>query len=199
MNRTLITTLCGALLGATLGVWAQDPAPGDGTTTKRTFGNGVLSENVAIYDVDDDGVLSIEELQILQSERLRLRQHTTLRDRWDLNRDGRIDARERTAATARIRQLIEERRCRRFNEVDLNSDGALVLEEFLRIAAVQKADLDDPGTGTELFKHLDHDGNRRISKAEFLRSLDNLRTPPGGEEPTPKTREDRNRLDDSLR
>lgn len=192
MKSTARKLTFAALLGAAVVVWAQDD---DGTATKRTFGNGVLSENLAIYDVDDNGSLSVEELQALQADRLNQNRHETLRDRWDLNRDGRIDAREREQAAARIRQIIEERRCRRFNEVDLDSDGFLVLDEFLSISAVASIDLNSPGTGIELFKHLDHDGDRKISKAEFLRSLDRLRTSSGEDDPAPKPRDDADTLD----
>ncbi len=195
MKPTTIKIVCAALLGAAALAWGQD-----GTPKVRTFGNGMLSEHLSVYDVDESGGLSTEEFQALQVDRSRHARHQRLRDRWDKNHDGRIDARERQEATARIRALIEERRCRRFNEVDLNSDGFLTTNEFRRINAVSATDLTNPGVALDIFKHLDHNRDDRISKAEFLRSLNTVRPAPVGDpEPNPKPRDDANDPDNPVR
>ena len=80
MKPITIKATCIALLGAAVFVASgQDRTPengappdeGDATRKKRTFGNGVLSQNVAIYDVDNSGGLSVEEYQALQTDRTR--------------------------------------------------------------------------------------------------------------------------------
>ncbi len=187
MKLTTIKIACATLLGAALLAWGDEPP--DGTKT-RVFGSGVLSDHLSMYDVDDSGGLSVEEYQALQEDRISHSRHDRFRSRWDTNRDGRIDARERQRAMERIRLLIEERRLRRFNEVDANSDGFLTEQEFLQINAVTTTDLDNPGVGAELFRHLDHDGDTRISKPEFLRSLNVVRPVPVGPDPVPKPRSD---------
>ena len=192
LNLTATALIAAVLLAVGLGqrLPADEDGNGDDTTKRRTFGNGVLSENIAVYDVDDSGGLSVEEYQTLQADRARQGRHNALRSRWDVNRDGQVDARERTLATQRIRQLIVERRTRRFNEVDRNSDGFLSKEEFLGINAVTAADLDNPGVSEDLFKHLDHNGDQRISQDEFLRSLNTVRpTNPDGPDADPKPRD----------
>jgi Ca2+-binding EF-hand superfamily protein len=185
MKPSAIKIACAALLSTTLIAWGGDgnknPAPGDegvppDETRSRIFGDGILSEHLSMYDVDDNGGLSIEEYQVLKADRLSQARHQSFRSRWDLDHDGRIDANERRNALSRIRVLIEQRRLRRFAEVDANSDHYLSREEFLRINAV--AQLSTPGTGEEIFRHLDRDDDRRVSEAEFLRSLDAARPLP---------------------
>lgn len=150
--------------------WAEDaPAP---APTKRTFGNGVLPEYLAVYDIDDNGRLSVEETQALRRDRNTGGRLTTFRNKWDTDRDGTISPAERDAAKAAIRQLIIERRCRRFAEVDRDGDEFLSKAEFNTISAVQSVDSDSPGTADDLFRHLDRNGDNRVSKDEFLRSLD---------------------------
>jgi Ca2+-binding EF-hand superfamily protein len=185
MKPSAIKIACAALLSTALIAWGGDgnenPAPGDegvprDETRGRIFGDGVLSEHLSMYDIDDNGGLSVEEYQVLKADRLSQARHQSFRSRWDLDHDGRIDANERRNALARIRVLIEQRRLRRFAEVDANSDHYLSREEFLRINAV--AQLTTPGAGEEIFRHLDRNEDRRVSEAEFLQSLDAVRPLP---------------------
>ena len=139
---------------------------------ERTFGNGTLSEYLSIYDVDNSGGLSEEELQSLRADRKDRQQR--LRNRWDLNRDGRISGEEREAAKAAIRRQIEARRLQRFSEVDLNKDRVLSPAEFNQISAVSDANNASPGLASRLFNNLDSDKNGTISTREFLLKLDTL-------------------------
>lgn len=195
MKPTTAILVCLTLLGAAIGAWAQD-----GTTKKRVFGNGVLSEYAALYDIDGSGNLSVDELQTLQADRQHQSRHDRARSRWDTNRDGRIDEAERRVAVADIRRRIEQRRLRRFAEVDVNSDNFLTISEFRGISAVNANDLVNPGIAVDLFKHLDHNNDDRISKEEFLRSLNSIRPlPPVGEpdpEPAPHETRDNNATPD---
>ena len=155
-----------AILMATGSLSAQDDPP------KRAFGNGVLPQYLSVYDVNDDGTLSVEEGQALRQDRSTSGRITTFRKKWDTNRDGTISNSEREAAKAVIRQVIIDRRSRRFAEVDTNDDDFLSLREFTSIAAVRSVDDSNPGTAGDLFTHLDKHGDKKISRAEFLRSLD---------------------------
>lgn len=139
---------------------------------ERTFGNGTLPEHLAMYDADDSGGLSEEELHVLREDRLQRQRR--LRNRWDLDKDGTISNTEREAAKAQIRKSIEERRIKRFDEVDLNKDGQLTLAEFQRITAVTDADSQTPGVARRIFINLDSDKNNTVSKREFLLKLDTL-------------------------
>lgn len=139
---------------------------------ERTFGNGTLPEHFAIYDVDESGGLSEEELQVLQEDRL-YRQRR-LRNRWDTDKDGKISNAEREAAKAAIRRTIEQRRVRRFNEVDLDRNGQLTLAEFRNITAVSDEDANTPGVALRIFTNLDSDKNETVSTREFLLKLDSL-------------------------
>ena len=139
---------------------------------ERTFGNGTLPEHLALYDADDSGSLSQEELQVLREDRLQRQQR--LRNRWDTDRDGKISDQEREAAKITIRNTIEARRLLRFNEVDLDRNGQLTLTEFLNITAVSAADTNTPGVAQRIFTSLDLDKNDTVSAREFLLKLDTL-------------------------
>ena len=195
-SKTTAITILGMALFSW--AWAQDDV-----IAKRVFGNGVLSEHLSMYDVNEDGTLSVEEYQVLKADRTSQRSQVRTRSRWDRNRDGQVDARERQFAIAEIRKMIEQRRLRRFNEVDLDSDRHLTLREFLQINAVASTDLNKPGTGEEIFKHIDRNEDTLISQEEFLVSLDKVRpvaVPQDNSKPRPEVTEvpaDRpvNRLD----
>ena len=173
MKPTIIKTACAILFGSALVAGAED-----GVAQERVFGNGVLSEHLSMYDVNDDGGLSTEEYQALKDDRANQARHQRFRSRWDTNRDGRIDAREHAHAVNQIKKVIERRRLRRFAEVDSNSDENLSLDEFFTINAVNATNLVEPGTAEKIFNHLDHDGNALISQREFLQSLDSVRPVP---------------------
>ncbi|MCH1508205.1 MAG: hypothetical protein L7T84_03295, partial [Akkermansiaceae bacterium] len=157
--------------------------PVTGLAQDRTFGTGTLSEFLSLYDVDDSGGLSPEELKALSADRKnngKQRGNSSknrvarVKNRWDTDGDGKISHSEREAAKSAIRNQIEARRALRFDEVDNNSDGFLTLAEFNSISAVSAADEARPGVSNELYYNLDLDNDGKVSKQEFLRKIDSL-------------------------
>ncbi len=136
---------------------------------ERTFGNGTLPEFLALYDVDNSGGLSTEELQALQADRKSRR--SRLQARWDSDGDGKISNAEREGARTAIIETIERRRSNRFDDVDNDGNGFLSSEEFGQISAVIVADNDSPGLANQIFNNLDLDQDSQVSKEEFLRTL----------------------------
>lgn len=191
MKPSMIIVVCALLVGG-IEVYLADGH-------RRTFGNGALQEHMAIYDTDEDGSISVEELQALQSDRESRRDR--LRNRWDANGDGRISAVEREAAKAEMRRLIEERRRQRFDDEDRDGDGKLTRAEFLGITAVADVQAADPALAGDIFNRLDQDGDSAISQAEFLKSLERIRTPSTGVGPqaVPKAHPDPETLNDGGR
>ena len=116
--------------------------------------------------------MSEEELQLLQEDRLHRQRR--LRNRWDTDKDSKISNAEREAAKAAIRRTIEQRRVKRFNEVDLDRNSQLTLAEFRNITAVSDADANTPGVALRIFTNLDSDKNETVSTREFLLKLDSL-------------------------
>jgi Ca2+-binding EF-hand superfamily protein len=160
--------------------------PVTGLAQDRTFGTGTLSEFLSLYDVDDSGGLSPEELKALSADRKNSKNlgkqrgsssknsKSRVKNRWDTDGDGKISHSEREAAKSAIRNQIEARRALRFDEVDNNSDGFLTLAEFNSISAVGAADEARPGVSEELYYNLDLDNDGKVSKQEFLRKIDSL-------------------------
>ena len=183
--RPLHLLLTALVMGGWVSADDVRPPEPEPTPTPRTFGNGVLPEHLAVYDVNDDGRLSVEEGQALRQDRNTGGRLATFRSKWDTNNDGTISPAEREAAKTAIRRIITERRCRRFEEVDSNADDFLSLAEFNAIGAVQAVDTNTPGTADSLFLHLDKDGDNKVSKDEFLRSLDAAPPQAAGVTPAP--------------
>lgn len=163
--------------------------PVTGLAQDRTFGTGTLSEFLSLYDVDDSGGLSPEELKALSADRKKSKNSKNngkqrgkssknrvarVKNRWDTDGDGKISHSEREAAKSAIRNQIEARRALRFDEVDNNSDGFLTLAEFNSISAVGEVDEARPGVSDELYYNLDLDDDGKVSKQEFLRKIDSL-------------------------
>jgi len=163
--------------------------PVTGLAQDRTFGNGTLSEFLSLYDVDNSGGLSPEELKALSADRKNRgnsgksgkqrgnsskNSNSRVKNRWDTDGDGKISHSEREAAKSAIRNQIEARRALHFDEVDDNSDGFLTLAEFNGIGAVGAADEARPGVSNELYYNLDLDNDGKVSKQEFLRKIDSL-------------------------
>jgi Ca2+-binding EF-hand superfamily protein len=190
MKPITIITTCAALLAASAGSWAQTPDDG------RKFGNGVLPEYLAMYDADNSGDLSMDEMWELNQDRNNPNRHSKFRQQWDTDKDGRVDSNEQSAARIEIRNRITQRRSDRFDAVDTGvnnagtlegaQDGALSLAEFSRIKAVEAAELANTGTATRLFNFLDKDNNGLISRAEFLQSLNSVRPSSPTDAPVPK-------------
>ncbi len=160
--------------------------PVTGLAQDRTFGTGTLSEFLSLYDVDDSGGLSPEELKALSADRKNSKNlgkqrgrssknsKSRVKNRWDTDGDGKISHSERETAKSAIRNQIEARRALRFDEVDNNSDGFLTLAEFNSISAVGEVDEARPGVSEELYYNLDLDNDGKVSKQEFLRKIDSL-------------------------
>jgi hypothetical protein len=160
--------------------------PVTGLAQDRTFGTGTLSEFLSLYDVDDSGGLSPEELKALSADRKNSKNlgkqrgnssknsKSRVKNRWDTDGDGKISHSERETAKLAIRNQIEARRALRFDEVDNNSDGFLTLAEFNSISAVGEVDEARPGVSEELYYNLDLDNDGKVSKQEFLRKIDSL-------------------------
>lgn len=174
MKPATIILVCALLVGG-LEVYLGQNA--------RTFGNGTLQDHMSVYDADNNQVISVEELQALQADQERIRQR--LRNRWDLDHDGRISIVEREAAREQVRVMIRQRRLMRFEGEDADGNDLLSEEEFFGISAVAAATTTNPTLASELFNHLDEDGDGFISKPEFLLGLDRTRAPDDGITPKP--------------
>ena len=135
----------------------------------RGFGDGTLPDHLAVYDVDGDGVLSVEEIQAMKDARPG-RRHGWL-EQWDTNEDGVIDEEERAAAHEALRQRIEERRVRHFNEADTDGDGCLTFEEFSAIPAVIALAEEHPEAPARIYARLDANHDDCVSLEEFLGHL----------------------------
>ena len=132
----------------------------------RSFGDGTLPEHLAVYDVDGDGILSVEEIQAMKDARLT--RHDDWQEQWDTNGDGVIDEDERAAAKEAIRDRIEERRTRRFNQADTDGDGCLTFAEFSAIPAVMELAKRHPEAPARIFDRLDVNDDDCISLEEFV-------------------------------
>jgi len=184
------------LLAAIMFAWLAPMSPADdGTGTASTpthFGAGNLPAYIALYDVNQNGILSEEELQALETDKKNRNRRQRFKDHWDTNRDGILSNTEITEAQNHIRIAIEQRRCDRFDEVDVidkqgadRSDGFLSRAEFGAINAVQVSNANRPGLADTLFDHLDRNDDNYVSKAEFLHSLSVTRSTSADPEAVP--------------
>lgn len=135
----------------------------------RSFGDGTLPDYLAIYDVDGDGTLSVEEVQAMREARQH--RHRDWIEQWDTNEDGMIDDEERMAAREELRRRIIHRRTMRFREADADGDGCLTFVEFSAIPAVMKLAEEHPEAPARIFDRLDINDDNCISLEEFLRHL----------------------------
>ena len=135
----------------------------------KVFGNGDLPEFLAKFDLDDNGLLDEEERQAARADRRdRARER---REEWDADGDGEISDVEREAARQALRAKIEENRRERFFEVANGDDGALNLEEFAAIGALERLAERRPEALQKIFNRLDEDGDGSVSIEEFIRHL----------------------------
>ena len=145
-------------------------------TVGRTFGDGVLPAVLAVYDLNDDGVLSQEERDAMRADREN--RHQQLVKQWDTNGDDVISREERTAAQGALRQRREENRQYRFNEADTNADGFLTFQEFSAIPAVKRLAQEHPEAPKAIFDGLDTNDDGLVSAEEFARQLRQDDRPP---------------------
>jgi Ca2+-binding EF-hand superfamily protein len=143
-------------LGVTTAVWAD---------AERVWGDGSLPDILAVYDIDGDGKLSVEEAQAMKTDRQAQRQDRL--SQWDLNGDGVIDDAEREAAREAIRQDIEDRRLDRYDEADINGDDCLTYEEFIAIPAVADLAVRNTNAPARIYDRMDADDNQCVSPEEF--------------------------------
>jgi Ca2+-binding EF-hand superfamily protein len=154
----LVAAVAGAVIAWT-GARADD----------RSFGDGTLPDYLAVYDVDGNGVLSVEEIQAMKDARSANR-HQWL-EQWDTNDDGVIDEDERAAAHEAMRERIIARRIQRFHEADTDGDGCLTFEEFSALPAVMKLAEEHPEAPARIYDRLDANDDDCVSLEEFLRHL----------------------------
>jgi EF hand len=172
------------LFAFTLGIAALPPsasaAPrqGDDGPADRELGSPVLSRTtvalaarrVAIADPDLDGIVSRSEARKYFETRF------TLMDR---NRDGRVSEAEfsRTGMSRSLQTLETafEARPLSFEAVDVDGNGALTPEEFLRADVARRTwaggAAGDPGRGS-IFGAADANADGALSKQELLEAGD---------------------------
>lgn len=159
MKLSSCAVLAGLLASAAT-LSAQTPTP------RNPFGTGELPEFLKPYDLNNDGVLSVEERQAFEKA---LREaHDNRPDRpnpWDTDGDGVLSDAEKEAARAAIAAKIEAQRTKRFNELDTDDDGLLTAEELAKIPHITAEQV------ARMIAHLDKDGDGKISLAEFTAPL----------------------------
>lgn len=156
------------IMAAVLGAMAWSSV----SAGERIWGDGTLPDYLAVFDVDGDGVLSVEEIQAMKNTRKE--RHSEWLARWDANGDGLIDEAERAAAKDALRDRIEEGRVDRFAEADTDGDGCLTFAEFSAIPAVAELageNPDDPDLIARIYDRLDANDDACVNVAEFTARL----------------------------
>ena len=156
------------LLGAAAVVNAGDRNP---------FGNGELPEILKPFDTDGNGRFSEEERQAYllavregqvprpdRPERPDRPDHPRANP-FDTDGDGVLSDEEKAAAQEAIRARILEQRSKRFDDLDKNDDGFLILDEINGIPGIRE------GHAARILAHLDKDLDKQVSKEEFLHAL----------------------------
>ena len=161
MKKTTSTLLAATIL---LGGAAFAQTPSTSTSTSRSqFGTGGLPEFLKPYDLNSDGVLSVEEHQAYVKALREAHTNTVGRTNpWDTDGDGVLSEAEKLAARNAIAAKVAEHRSQRFDELDLNKDGFLSPSEVTGIPQIS------PEQAAMVLKHLDKNGDGKISKEEFL-------------------------------
>jgi len=169
-------TIC-AVLAAPMAFAQGGP---QGQQNQKRFGDSTCLPNyLAHYDVDGDGAINAEEAQVMKQARDQIRKQ--LRTDWDADGDGVISEPEKAQARTRLRQMIEETRVVRFEEADLDGDGALTLtepyvdSEFGQLPGMaNKLTDDDPDNDAlvaTIFDRLDTNDDGMVTVEEFMAAV----------------------------
>jgi len=138
--------------------------------TQKRFGDGTcLPKYLDHYDVDGDGVINTEEKQVMEQARDQIRKQ--LRKDWDENGDGKVCDKEKEKARTRLRAMIEETRLVRFEEADLDDDGALSKAEFETLPGMANKLPDGQDKVDAIFDRLDADDDGLITVEEFMAAV----------------------------
>jgi len=165
MKRTTPTILAAAMLCCVFSHRAD-------AQERRAAGTGELPEFLKVYDIDGDGVLSVEERQAFEKAVREARPpRPGALNRWDTDGDGVLSDEEKAAARTAISVKIEAERTKRFNQLDVNTDGFLDATELAAIPRIT------PTQVAAMIAHLDKadattglkDG--KVSLAEFTAAL----------------------------
>jgi Ca2+-binding EF-hand superfamily protein len=149
------------LLGALARVEAQ-PAP----PARQPFGTGELPEFLKIFDLDNDGALSVEERQAyFKAIRNGVSQLAPAANPWDSDGDGKLSDAEKISARDTIARKIADQRSQRFEEIDTDGDGLLTPAEIGKIPLINAEQ------AASFIARLDKDGDGKVSKAEFLAAM----------------------------
>lgn len=164
-------TKCLALCGFCLTIPIAFAQGGPNQQQKR-FGDGSgMPAYLSHYDVNNDGVIDIEEKQVMEQARDQIRKK--IRADWDTNGDGVINDQEREKARTRLRDMITECRVKRFWEAedDEDTDEELSYEEFILLPGMAKKVVEKPLVVQAIFDRLDADDSTTVSLEEFLAAV----------------------------
>ena len=138
--------------------------------TQKRFGDGTcLPKYLQHYDVDGDGAIGEEERQVMEQARDQIRKQ--LRKDWDEDGDGKICDKEKEKARTRLRDMIEQTRVVRFNEADVDEDGALSKTEFETLPGMANKLPDGQDKVDAIFDRLDADDDLLITLEEFMAAV----------------------------
>jgi hypothetical protein len=144
------------------------------TADDKTFGNGVLPDFLAQYDVNDDGIIDEEERQAIKEARAAARAERIAE--FDIDGNGNLSPEEKALAKEAVRAEIEARRAEKFNEI-AGEDGWISAAE---LATVPGLDGTSAARLAKLFQRLDADSSGGISLDEFTARLRDHRGDHGG-------------------
>lgn len=134
---------------------------------EKSFGDGLLPELLHQYDINNDGLIDVEERQAIKATLKIMR--TTRRVEIEKDKELGISADERRIIQKDIRDRIAHRRADEFAKIS-GHDEVLSRQEFELIPAFDTA---SPERIDALFKRLDSDDNGEVNLNEFVSRLRN--------------------------